>query len=92
MPICGAVISGEVPAWLTLKVCPASVTVHERLLVLEFPFTETVMLLAPVPLARDTVNHPHGVEFVHAQLGPALMLTVVTPPTAPTVQLLGAIE
>ena len=52
---------------------------------------ETVILLDPVPLVRETVNHPQGAEAAQSQLAPVLMLTVVPPAAAPADQLVGEI-
>jgi len=77
----------EAPAWLTVTVCPPTVSVPVRELADEFADTEIVTVPAPViELPPVTVIHAALLLAVQAQPAGAFTVTDVEVAVAPTVR------
>ena len=66
-----------VPACVTVKIFPASVTVPDRVSWPGFTDAVTITLLDPTPPKIDTVNHSCELDAVHSQPAEAFTLTLV---------------
>jgi hypothetical protein len=68
---------------VTETVCPATVTVADRELVVPLAATVNATVPPPLPLAGDTVTQDALDDAVHAQPEFTVTVTEVVPPPAP---------
>ena len=74
------------PFWVTVKVCPATVSVPVRAVVAGLAVALKATVPLPLPLAPDViVNQDVVVEAVQAQLEAAVTPTLPVDAVAPTV-------
>jgi hypothetical protein len=78
---------------VTVKVCPAIVTVPLRWLVAVFDETDILTVPLPLPDAPEVIEiQPTLLDALQAQPLVAVTLVLVLPPIAPIDALVGAIE
>ncbi len=65
------------PAWTTVTVCPAMVTVPVREVVAVFAAIVSVTVPFPPPVAGLTLTHPTADEAVHVQPAPVVTVRAV---------------
>jgi len=90
--LAGDTVKVHVPACVTVNVRPPIVTAPVRSVAAVLADTRIVDVPLPVPRLPDaTVNHDAPLVAVHAQPLPAVTLTGVVSPAAPTALLVGLI-
>jgi hypothetical protein len=80
------------PAWFTATVWPATVKVPVRPVVDVLAATVTVMVALPLPLLGEVVTNAGRLPTDHVQVLPVVIDSVVLPPPAPIVRLVGVTE
>jgi hypothetical protein len=80
------------PAWVTVKVCPAIVTVPIRWMAPVFASTTTFTVPSPVPVAPEpTLSQAALLVVLQAQLLSAVTATAMLSPPAGDVRFVGLI-